>query len=104
MDSERVIDALRRLEQVNPNLSGYTAKEVLFAMGEKINRATEKAVRTFLKNSIPNLQAQVMTISSIAPTGNKAVCTDYQFIVQNKVFPSPLSQKCDSGFFSIIYA
>lgn len=52
MDSERVIDALRRLEQVNPNLSGYTAKEVLFAMGEKINRATEKAVRTLLRSLI----------------------------------------------------
>ncbi len=52
MDKESVIKALQRIEQVNPNPNGYSAREILFVLNEEINRENEKQVRKILRSLI----------------------------------------------------
>lgn len=52
MDKESVIEALKRIEQVNPNPDGYSAREILFVLNEEINRENEKQVRKILRSLI----------------------------------------------------
>lgn len=52
MDKESIIEALRVLEQANPNPNGYSAWEVLSVLNIEINRENEKQVRKILRSLI----------------------------------------------------
>lgn len=49
MDKEKIIEALKIIEQLHHNPNGYSAKEILCAMNININSGNEKLVRKKLR-------------------------------------------------------
>lgn len=52
MNKEKIIEALKKLEQSHRNPHGYNAKEILSVLNIEINRKNEKQVRGILRSMI----------------------------------------------------